>query len=132
MWLESMSLDQTEAYIKSGRRFSSVSTPSLKEDWAKNFRRWARNPDDLATRKDYQDQQGELQLREKEPPFAEVEEELIRKATEVLEQAKGDPDRWRDANLNNADLRQGALMVSGDSGELIRPDTQTLTRLTVP
>ena len=37
LWFESMYLDQVEAYAKSGRRFSGVSTATLKEDWAKNF-----------------------------------------------------------------------------------------------
>ncbi len=76
-----------------------MSAPAtLKEDWAKNFGQWARNLD-FTARKNFEGQQAELRLRGEEPPFADVEndmKELRRKAEEVLEQAKSDPDRWRE------------------------------------
>ena len=91
-WLENKNLDQLKVYAEGGRRFSSVATATLKEDWVRNVKRMISNDNGETARKDMEDQQSELLLRDEILPFPEVESDLQQLVSEIEELVRKNPE----------------------------------------
>jgi hypothetical protein len=74
--LEAAAMEETEDYIKRGRRFESVSTDSLKARWLVALREWLQRHD-----RNYllemDDSGAELRLRDINPPYDQLPPDII-------------------------------------------------------
>jgi hypothetical protein len=99
-WLMSSVIDQTEDYLRRGRRFSDLETDVLKEQWIVAFKKHCRDFEDVALNRKSNDLQAELALRSIDPPFDVVEADLGRMTAAIRESVDdiklNRPEIWKE------------------------------------
>lgn len=100
-WIENKPLEQAQAYVRRGRRYAHLSTDEIKERWVTAFRRMVGNVRDTSLQSEPNDLEAELTLRQEQPPFDRVRQEMdafTAAAVRALELLKRDPQRFAEAD----------------------------------
>jgi hypothetical protein len=80
-FLASELMDETRDYLARGRRFETLSSDQLNDEWERAFRSWFSRRDDP---REMNDCDAELRLRNVEPPYERVERELKQMHKEIM------------------------------------------------
>ncbi len=100
-WIENKPLEQAQAYVRRGRRYADLSTDEVKERWVTAFRRMVADVRDTSLQREPNDLEAELTLRQEQPPFERVRQEMdafTAAAVAALELLKRDPERFARAD----------------------------------
>ena len=114
-WIENKPFEQAQLYARRGRRYENVPTEEVKERWVAAFKRMVGDVRDTSLQREPNDLEAELILRQEQPPFARVREEMdafTAAAVAALEILKRDPEKFakadRDVMREIAAFRQSA------------------------
>ncbi|HTP84554.1 MAG TPA: hypothetical protein VMQ11_16505 [Alphaproteobacteria bacterium] len=100
-WIENKPFEQAQLYARRGRRYEALPTDEVKERWVVAFKRMVGNVRDASLQRDPTDLEAELILRQEQPPFERVHEEMdafTAAAVTALEILKQDPERFAKAD----------------------------------
>lgn len=100
-WIENKPFEQAQAYARRGRSYANLSTGELKERWVTAFKRMVADVRDVSLQREPNDLEAELTLRQEQPPFARVRQEMdafTAAAVAALEILKRDPERFAKAD----------------------------------
>jgi hypothetical protein len=100
-WIENKPFEQAQAYARRGRRYESLATDEVKERWVVAFKRMVGDVRDTSLQREPNDLEAELTLRQEQPPFERVREEMdafTAAAVAALEILKRDPEKFAKAD----------------------------------
>jgi hypothetical protein len=100
-WIENKPFEQAQAYARRGRRYEGLTTDEVKERWVAAVKRMIANVRDTSLQGEPNDLEAELTLRQEQPPFERVREEMdafTAAAVAALQILKRDPERFAKAD----------------------------------
>ena len=86
--------DQTRSYLERGRRLQGLTDTQLLSKWVADFRAWRASrsdTDDPGNRADIDDTAAEMRLRDLEPPYDEIQDEVRLMLLEIARISPGRP-----------------------------------------
>lgn len=100
-WIENKPLERAQAYARRGRRYEHLATDEVKERWVVAFKRMVAEIRDTSLQHEPNDLEAELTLRQEQPPFERVREEMdafTAAAVAALKILKQDPEKFAKAD----------------------------------
>ena len=100
-WIANKPFEQAQAYARRGRRYEGLTTDEVKERWVSAIKRMIANVRDASLQREPNDLEAELTLRQEQPPFERVRDEMeafTAAAVAALEILKRDPEKFAKAD----------------------------------
>jgi hypothetical protein len=100
-WIANKPFEQAQAYARRGRHYETLTTDEVKERWVSAIKRMIANVRDASLQREPNDLEAELTLRQEQPPFERVRQEMeafTAAAVAALEILKRDPEKFAKAD----------------------------------